>query len=96
MRVFECLSDFESRIAFIENGLNRNLDEMYFLHASIFSMRSRELQVSEAFGLLATGGNSSLLPSSIFSCGSKSLPEKFTVSNAIIKGDKDQDTIFRR
>jgi hypothetical protein len=96
MRIFECLSDFDSRITYIENGLNRNMDEMYFLHASVFSMRSRELQVSEAFRLLATGGASSLLPSSIFSCGLKPLPEKFVVSNSLVNTGEDEDSNFRR
>ena len=94
MRIFECLSDFRSKIENIENGLNRNLDEVYFLHAGIFSLRSRELQVSDAKNILASGRYSSL-PSSIFSCGTMPLPRTFVVANTDNKSSYEKEN-FRR
>jgi len=80
MRIFDSLNDFESRMVTVENGLNRNLDEMYFMHAGIFSLRSRPLEVSAAKNILACESYDAL-PSSIFSCGATISPRVFLITN---------------
>jgi hypothetical protein len=80
-RLFDSLQSHDSKLTAIENELNRNMDEMYFLHASLFSMRSRQLEVSAAKDILATGRYRAL-PSSIFTCGAPVLPSSFSLSKA--------------
>lgn len=51
----------------------RNLDEMYFCHASIFSMRSRPLEIIKAKDILARETYHNL-PAAMFSCGKPDFP----------------------
>jgi hypothetical protein len=57
----------------MEGEMARNLDEMYFCHASIFSMRSRPLEIIKAKDILARETYYNL-PSSMFSCGKPDFP----------------------
>ena len=70
---FNALTDFNGQLSTMEFEMARNLDEMYFCHASIFTMRSRGYEVSTAVDI-ASQETYSLLPSSMFSCGKPEFP----------------------
>lgn len=71
---FRGVADFNSQMATIDGEMARNLDEMYFVHASIYSMRSRPLEVTKAMDMLARKTYYNL-PGAMFSCGRPEFPQ---------------------
>lgn len=70
---FRSINDFNGQLLAMEGDMARNLDEMYFCHASIFSMRSRPLEIIKAKDILARETYHNL-PASMFSCGKPDFP----------------------
>ena len=70
---FRSISDFNGQLQSMEGEMARNLDEMYFCHASIFSMRSRPLEIIKAKDILARETYFNL-PAAMFSCGKPDFP----------------------
>ncbi len=70
---FRSISDFNGQLQSMEGEMARNLDEMYFCHASIFSMRSRPLEIIRAKDILARETYYNL-PAAMFSCGKPDFP----------------------
>eukprot|EP01032_Pedospumella_encystans_P014851 gene14851-17034_t len=70
---FRSISDFNGQLQSMEGEMARNLDEMYFCHASIFSMRSRPLEIIKAKDILARETYYNL-PAAMFSCGKPDFP----------------------
>lgn len=70
---FRSINDFNGQLLTMEGEMARNLDEMYFCHASIFSMRSRPLEIIKAKDILARETYYNL-PASMFSCGKPDFP----------------------
>lgn len=72
---FRSVSNYNSQVSTIDDGTARSLDEVYFTHAGIFSMRSRPFEISRAIDVL-TRKTYYNLPSTMFSCGKPSFPAK--------------------
>jgi hypothetical protein len=70
---FRAIADFNGQLTTLDQETARNLDEMYFCHAGIFTMRSRPYEVPLAVDIAATRTYPSL-PSSMFSCGKPDFP----------------------
>jgi len=70
---FRSIADFNGQLQTMEGDMARNLDEMYFCHASIFSMRSRPLEITKAKDILARETYYNL-PAAMFSCGKPDFP----------------------
>lgn len=70
---FRSIADFNGQLQTMEGDMARNLDEMYFCHASIFSMRSRPLEIVKAKDILARETYHNL-PAAMFSCGKPDFP----------------------
>jgi hypothetical protein len=60
--------DLQNYIGKIEDVLDQQLDEVYFSHALIYSMRSNHIEVSGLTEIMASSEYKSL-PLSVFSCG---------------------------
>ena len=58
----------------VEGALARNLDEVYFNHAQIYTLRSSSWPVEQAYRLMTQKTFQHQLPASIFSCGAPILP----------------------
>ncbi len=69
-----CISDFTRRVSCVQDCVNQKLDELFFSHAAIYSMRNNPLKVDDVIDLITSGG-SQLLPQAVFSCGFPSLPD---------------------
>ncbi len=74
MRCTQSVNELKFNLSAIENKMGQKLDELYFSHASIYSLRSRPLEIAAANGVLTSGQYISL-PSSIFACGLSCIPE---------------------
>ena len=70
---FQALAQFHIEINFLQNLFNRNLDELYFIHAGLYYQRSLKHDIHLAFDI-ATQKTYSTLPSSIFTFGSRTFP----------------------
>lgn len=70
---FRAIADFNGQLTTLDQETARNLDEMYFIHASIFTMRSRPYEVPLAVDIAAKQTYPSL-PASMFSCGRPDFP----------------------
>jgi hypothetical protein len=70
---FRAIADFNGQLTTLDQETARNLDEMYFIHASIFTMRSRPYEVPLAVDIAAKQTYPSL-PASMFSCGKPDFP----------------------
>jgi hypothetical protein len=70
---FRAIADFNGQLTTLDQETARNLDEMYFIHASIFTMRSRPYEVPLAVDIAARRTYPSL-PTSMFSCGKPDFP----------------------
>lgn len=81
---FRGIADFSSQMTTIDEEMARNLDEMYFTHASIYSMRSRPLEITKAMDILARKTYHNL-PGAMFSCGRPEFPR------ALEPGDVTRD-----
>lgn len=68
MKSLNAIATFKKQLHLIEMTLNRSTDEMYFIHGSIYNMRSRLYSVKQATDLLVHKTYLNL-PKSIFTCG---------------------------
>lgn len=69
-----CVDDCGARMLEVQNQLGQQLDEVFFAHALIYSLRSRPLEVDAARALSSSGCYESL-PRAVFSCGAPLLPD---------------------
>ena len=79
---FRAIADFNGQLATMDQVMARNLDEMYFCHASIFSMRSRPFEIKRSIDILARRTYYNL-PGSMFSCGKPDFPEQLEPESVI-------------
>lgn len=79
---FRAIADYNGQLSMVDQELARNLDEMYFIHAGIYTMRSRPYEVTTAMDISATGTYVDL-PTSVFSCGKPEFPEPLDPSYVV-------------
>jgi hypothetical protein len=86
LQCFRAIADYNGQISVVDQEMARNLDEMYFCHAGIYTMRSRPYEVSSAVDISVEGSYNGL-PTSVFSCGRPEFPDLLDAS--VVKRNLD-------
>jgi hypothetical protein len=86
LQCFRAISDYNGQISVVDQEMARNLDEVYFCHAGIYTMRSRPYEVSSAVDISVEGSYNGL-PTSVFSCGRPEFPDLLDAS--VVKRNLD-------
>ncbi|RYH12612.1 hypothetical protein EON65_37790, partial [archaeon] len=73
VHLFHSLAQFNSCLGDVDSVMSRGLDEMYFIHGSLFSLRSSRHETSLAKSILANSKYLNL-PLAVTSAGRKPLP----------------------
>lgn len=83
-RLFQSLDDFFQKVYDLELNMTRFVDEMYFVHANIFSLRSPKYETELAHSILATRRYPAL-PAAIATCGMPVYPKATIDINTLQK-----------
>jgi len=84
--IFRSVADFSFQLSTVDANMVRSLDELYFAHALVFSMRSRPYELLRAKDILCKSSYTAL-PDALFACGRPEIPT--LLEPATVESDLD-------